>query len=108
MGIQIIDKEERLVAKVEGVEFIYSRATPDEIQDASDECTSRGKLDNKAFNAKMLGGHVHGWDENLTDINDDPLPFDTRIIPMLPGKVQGELAALITLTVKGVKQADPT
>lgn len=112
MGIRIISEDERLVTKVEGVEFVYSRATPDEIQDASDECTTRGKTDNKEFNAKMLASHIHGWDENLTGADDRPLPFDPRLIRHLIGDVQAELAAAITKTPKGVrqgeKQADPT
>jgi hypothetical protein len=101
MGIQIIQRDERLTCSIEGVVFTYRRMLPDEIKDNRERHTKRGALDDDAAAEAALRLCVLGWDEKLTDMNGKPVPYSPDIVPVLPQGVQGRLLQVIGLAVGG-------
>lgn len=91
MGIQLIDKDERLQADISGVTFTYRRITEVEQGVIERKHTDKGRTNWRSVTEDILKRCLLDWD-GVTDGDGNAVPFDAGLIAALPSEVRGELA----------------
>jgi hypothetical protein len=94
LGIQIVDKNERLSFTTMGVKFFYRRVLSHEQAAIEKRHTKRGVSDDRAVLDEVLRTHILGWEADpdaVTDSDGNELPFSPALLASLPEEAKGDI-----------------
>ncbi len=94
MAIQLITKEEKFTAEIEGCSFFYRRLPPDVKEKINKANTNRGVLNESAAADEGFAYCMIGW-AGVVDGAGEPAEFSSEALKYLPDPVKVKLVASI-------------